>query len=81
MLDAISKVRLKKLQITIPKPIVKELRIKPGDAVLFEKTGRAVLVKKAAPQVGDVKGIADAVRALAQDMRKVDRYIRAAETV
>jgi AbrB family looped-hinge helix DNA binding protein len=69
----------RKLQITIPKPIAKELHIRPGDAVVFERAGSAVLVKKAAPRVGDLKDMANAVEALARDMRKVGRYIRAAE--
>jgi AbrB family looped-hinge helix DNA binding protein len=69
----------RKLQITIPKPIAKELHIKPGDAVVFERTGRAVLVKKAASRVGDLKEMVDAVEAFAQDMRRVGRYVRAAE--
>ena len=69
----------RKLQITIPKPIAKELHIKPGDAVVFERTGRAVLVRKAAPRVRDLREMTDAVEALAQDMGRVGRYVRAAE--
>ncbi len=69
----------RKLQITIPKPIAKELQIRPGDAVVFERTGRAVLVKKAFSRVDNIKEMADAVEALAQDMSKVGRYTRAAE--
>lgn len=45
----------------------------------FEKTGRAILMKKAAPRVGDHKEMADAVQALAQDMKKVGRHVEAAE--
>jgi AbrB family looped-hinge helix DNA binding protein len=69
----------RKLQITIPKPIAKELHIKPGDAVVFERTGRAVLVKKAAPRVRDLREMVDAIEALAQDMRRVGKYVRMAE--
>jgi AbrB family looped-hinge helix DNA binding protein len=69
----------RKLQVTIPKPIAKELHIRPGDAVVFEKAGRAMIVKKAAPRISDLKDMADAVEALARDMRKVGRYIGAAE--
>jgi len=69
----------RKLQITIPKPIAKELHIRPGDAVVFERTGRAVLVKKASPQIGDAEDIKQAVRALAMDMRRVCKYISAAD--
>jgi AbrB family looped-hinge helix DNA binding protein len=69
----------RKLQITIPKPIANELHIKPGDAVVFERTGKAVLVKKAAPRNADVKEMADAVRAFAKDMRRVEKYVKLAE--
>jgi AbrB family looped-hinge helix DNA binding protein len=69
----------RKLQITIPKPIAKELHIKPGDAVVFERIGKAVLVKKAAPRVGDLREMMDAVEALAQDMKRVGRYVRVVE--
>lgn len=69
----------RKLQVTIPKPIAKQLHIKPGDAVVFEKAGRAVLVKKAGSRISDLKDMADAVEALARDMRKVGRHIGAAE--
>ena len=68
----------RKLQITIPKPIAKELHIRPGDAVVFERTGKAVLVKKATPRVDDPREMVDAVEALAQDMRRVGRFVRAA---
>lgn len=69
----------RKLQITIPKPIAKELHIRPGDAVVFEKAGRAVLVKKASSRIDDVSDMANAVEALAKDMRRVGRYTIAAE--
>lgn len=69
----------RKLQITIPKPIAKELHIRPGDAVVFERTGRAVLVKKASRQIDDVKSMVEAVEALARDMRRVGRYMGEAE--
>jgi AbrB family looped-hinge helix DNA binding protein len=68
----------RKLQITLPKPIAKELHIKSGDAVVFERNGKAVLVKKAEPPVGDRKEIVDAVEALAQDMKRVGRYVQVA---
>lgn len=69
----------RKLQITLPKPIARELKIKPGDAVVFERAGKAVLVKKASPRTDDTQRMADAVRAFAQDMRKVERYVKLAE--
>ncbi len=69
----------RKLQITIPKSIAKDLHIKPGDAVVFERTGKAVLVKKAAPRAGDAKETTDAIIALAKDMRKIGRHMKAAE--
>jgi len=69
----------RKLQITIPKPIAKELHIRPGDAVVFERAGRAVLVKKASSRNDSVRDMADAVEALAKDMRKVGRFVRTAE--
>lgn len=69
----------RKLQITIPKPIAKELHIRPGDAVVFERTGRAVLVKKASSPVDNIGEMVDAVEAFAEDMRKVGRYMRAVE--
>ena len=70
----------RKLQITIPKPLAKELHIRPGDAVTFEMAGRAVIVKRAALAVRDPAEMAEAVQALARDMRKVGRYVRAAES-
>jgi len=69
----------RKLQITIPKPIAKELHIRPGDAVTFEMAGSAV-IKRAALAVRDPAEMAEAVQALARDMRKVGRYVRAAES-
>ena len=69
----------RKLQITIPKPIAKELHIRPGDSVVFEKAGRAVLVKRASPRNDSVTDMAEAVEALAKDMRKVGRFMRTAE--
>ena len=69
----------RKLQITIPKPIAEELHIRPGDAVVFERAGRAVLVKKASSRNDNVTDMARTVEALAKDMRKVGRFMRAAE--
>ena len=69
----------RKLQITIPKSIAKELHIRPGDAVVFERTGRAVLVKKATPRLSDINDMIRAVEAFAEDMRKVGAHVRAAE--
>ena len=69
----------RKLQITIPKPIAEELHIRPGDAVVFERAGRAVLVKKASSRNDSVTDMARTVEALAKDMRKVGRFMRAAE--
>jgi len=69
----------RKLQITIPKPIAEELHIRPGDAVVFERAGRAVLVKKASSRNDSVTDMAQAVKALAKDMREVGRLMRAAE--
>ena len=69
----------RKLQITIPKSIAEELHIRPGDAVVFERAGRAVLVKKASLRNDSVTDMAQAVKALAKDMREVGRLMRAAE--
>jgi len=69
----------RKLQITIPKPIAEELHIRPGDAVVFERAGRAVLVKKASSRNDSVTDMAQAVKALAKDMKEVGRLMRAAE--
>ena len=55
------------------------MHIRPCDAVVFERTGRAVLVRKASPQVGDLADMVEAVEALARDMKRVGKYMRAAE--
>jgi AbrB family looped-hinge helix DNA binding protein len=69
----------RKLQITIPKVLSKELRIRPGDTVVLQKAGNAVLVKKAGKQVKDDAELERAVEAFARDMVKVERYVKTAE--
>jgi hypothetical protein len=49
-----------------------------GGNPTLSRTGRVVLVRKAALQVGDPKEIPDAVEALAQ-YKKVGRFVRPAE--
>jgi len=69
----------RKLQITIPKVLAKELRIRSGDTVVFQKAGNAVLVKKSKSQVKDRADLVKTVEAFAADMEKVGRYMKAAE--
>ena len=69
----------RKLQITIPKLLAKELGIRPGDAVVFEKAGGAVLIKKTGGQVRDFVELRDSVEAFARDMAKIGMYVNAAE--
>jgi len=68
----------RKLQITIPKGLAKQLGIRPGDAVVFEEVGGAVVVKKAGTQVRDYIDIRETVQALAADMARVRKHIRLA---
>lgn len=69
----------RKLQITIPRVLAKQLGIRPGDAVVFEQAGGAVLVKKAGRRVTDIAELKNAVEALAKDMVRVRRYTKIAE--
>ncbi len=69
----------RKLQITIPKVLAEELRIRPGDTVVLQKAGNAVLVKKPGKQVMDPTELERAVEAFARDMRYVGKYIKTAE--
>lgn len=69
----------RKLQITIPKLLAKELGIRPGDAVVFEKAGGAVLVKKTGAQVRDLRELRDTVEGFAMDMAKIGKYVTVAE--
>ena len=69
----------RKFQITIPKVLAKELRIMPGDVVVFEKAGNAVLVKKPGRQVRDQMELEKAVGAFARDMEKIEEHVITAE--
>ncbi len=69
----------RKLQITIPKVLARDLGIRPGDSVVFEKAGGAVLVKKAGAQLWKREELKEAVEALAQDMRKLQKHVKIAE--
>jgi AbrB family looped-hinge helix DNA binding protein len=69
----------RKLQVTIPKALAKELRIRPGDTVIFEKAGNAVLVKKPGRQVGDRAELEKTVKVFAKDMVRVGKYVTTAE--
>ena len=69
----------RKLQITIPKVLAKELQIRPGDTVIFQKAGNAVLVKKSKSQVKDRAELVKTVEAFVADMEKVGKYTAAAE--
>jgi AbrB family looped-hinge helix DNA binding protein len=69
----------RKLQITIPKVLSKELRIRPGDTVVLQKAGNAVLVKKTGKQVKDHAELERTVEAFARDMVKVEKYVKTAE--
>lgn len=69
----------RKLQITIPKILAKQLGIRPGDTVIFQQAGSAVLVKKAGGRVRDSAELREAVEALAKDMVRVSRHIQIAE--
>lgn len=71
----------RKLQITIPRILSKELRIRPGDTVVLQKAGNAVLVKKTGKQVRDDAELERTVEAFARDMAKVQRYVRGGERV
>ena len=68
----------RKLQITIPKVLAKELRIRPGDTVVLQKAGNAVLVKKPGKQVRDAE-LERTVEAFARDMVKIGKYVKTAE--
>jgi AbrB family looped-hinge helix DNA binding protein len=69
----------RKLQITIPKIIAKELRIMPGDVVVFEKAGNAIMVKKSGTQVSNQMELEKAVSAFARDMEKIEKHVITAE--
>jgi bifunctional DNA-binding transcriptional regulator/antitoxin component of YhaV-PrlF toxin-antitoxin module len=69
----------RKLQITVPQVLAKELRIRPGDAVVFEKVGRAMLMRKVGMQVRGYDELKQIVEALAEDMDKVGKHVRVAE--
>jgi AbrB family looped-hinge helix DNA binding protein len=69
----------RKLQVTIPKALAKEMRIRPGDTVIFEKAGNAVLVKKPGRHVRDHAELEKAVKLFAKDMVRVRKYVTTAE--
>ncbi len=69
----------RKLQITIPKVLARELGIRPGDSVVFEKAGGAVLVKKAGGQARGYAELKDTVENLAKDMERLRKYVKIAE--
>ena len=69
----------RKLQITIPKVLAKELLIRPGDTVVLQKAGNAVLVKKSGKQLSDHAKLERTVEAFARDMAKVGKYVNTAE--
>jgi AbrB family looped-hinge helix DNA binding protein len=69
----------RKLQITIPRVLAKELRIRPGDTVVLQKAGNAVLVRKPGKQVKDRAELERTVDAFARDMVKVGKYVKTAE--
>jgi AbrB family looped-hinge helix DNA binding protein len=69
----------RKLQITIPKILAKQLGIRPGDAVTFQQAGSAILVEKAGGVVRDSAKLKEAVEALAKDMVKVSRHVKTGE--
>jgi AbrB family looped-hinge helix DNA binding protein len=69
----------RKFQITIPKRLAKELRLNPGDTVVFQKAGNAVLVKKSRTQVRDRIELMNTVEAFARDMEKVGKHTVNAE--
>jgi AbrB family looped-hinge helix DNA binding protein len=69
----------RKLQVTIPKALAKEMHIRPGDAVIFEKAGSAVLVKKPGGQVSDRAELEKTVKVFAKDMVRVREYVTTAE--
>ena len=60
----------RKLQVTIPKALAQELRIRPGDTVVFEKAGKAVLVKKPGSHLSSHAELEKTVEAFARDMKK-----------
>ncbi len=64
----------RKLQVTIPKILAEELRIRHGDIVVFQKAGNAILVKKTGSQVRDQLELEETVEAFARDMKKVGKY-------
>jgi AbrB family looped-hinge helix DNA binding protein len=69
----------RKLQITIPKVLARDLDIGPGDSVVFEKVGGAMLVKKAGAHVWRRRELEQTVNALARDMTRIRKHAKAAE--
>lgn len=69
----------RKFQVTIPKNLAKQLGIRPGDAVVFEEIGGAVVVKKTGAPTRDAAELKAAVKGLAVDMAKIRKHVRTAE--
>jgi AbrB family looped-hinge helix DNA binding protein len=69
----------RKLQITIPKVLARDLGIRPGDSVVFEKAGSAVLVKKVEGHPWRQGELEDAVSDFARDMTKLQKHVKDAE--
>lgn len=69
----------RKLQITIPKVLARDLGIRPGDSVVFEKAGGAMLVKKVGGHSWRQGELEDAVGDFARDMTKLRKYVKVAE--
>jgi bifunctional DNA-binding transcriptional regulator/antitoxin component of YhaV-PrlF toxin-antitoxin module len=68
----------RKLQVTIPHVLAKELRIRPGDTVVFQKAGNAVLMKKSKAEVHDRAELVQVIEGFAADMANVGKYVRTA---
>ncbi len=69
----------RKLQITIPKRLAKELGIVAGDAVRLEKIGDTVVVKKAEHRDTNATEIRKAVMEFSKDIPKIRKYVKIAE--
>ncbi len=65
--------------MTIPKKLAKRLSIGPGDAVVFDEVGGAVVVKKVGRTSKDFTELRRVVELFSEDIARVRKYVKFAE--
>ena len=73
----------RKRQVTLPKNLAEKRGIKPGDKIVFEESGDALILRKSSPRKEkeeELNRIRIAIRRYSQDIPTIRKSVKQAES-